>query len=38
MSGAQPEVEPFKIHVPQDVLDDLAWRLDHARFPHDFRQ
>jgi pimeloyl-ACP methyl ester carboxylesterase len=36
MAAGQDEVEPFRIHVAQDVLDDLAWRLDHARFPHDF--
>ena len=22
---------PFTIHVPDDVLDDLRWRLQHAR-------
>ena len=28
-------VEPFEVAVPQAVLDDLARRLEHARFPHD---
>ena len=27
------EVRPFTIHVPDDVLDDLRWRLEHTRFP-----
>jgi len=27
------EVRPFTIHVPDDVLDDLRWRLGHTRFP-----
>ena len=27
------EVRPFTIHVPDDVLEDLRWRLGHTRFP-----
>ena len=27
------EVRPFTIHVPDDVLEDLRWRLRHTRFP-----
>jgi Epoxide hydrolase N terminus len=27
------EVRPFTIHVPDDVLDDLRWRLGQTRFP-----
>jgi pimeloyl-ACP methyl ester carboxylesterase len=26
-------MEPFRIDVPQRALDDLAWRLRHARWP-----
>lgn len=29
-------IESFEVAVPQDVLDDLQYRLDHARFPHDY--
>ncbi len=25
------EARPFTIHVPDDVLDDLCWRLQRAR-------
>ena len=27
------EVRPFTIHVPDDVLNDLHWRLGQTRFP-----
>ncbi len=26
-------IEPFRIHVPDEVLDDLRYRLNHVRWP-----
>ncbi|EWS81814.1 epoxide hydrolase [Brachybacterium phenoliresistens] len=30
-----PEIRPFRLHVPDDVLEDLRWRLRHARLLED---
>ncbi len=28
------DIQPFKINIPQDQLDDLHDRLTHARLPN----
>ncbi len=28
--------EPFEVHFPQELLEDLRYRLTHTRFPEDF--
>jgi hypothetical protein len=30
---ATPEIAPFKVHVPQAVLEDLKKRLSDTRWP-----
>lgn len=31
--GSGMEPRSFRIHVPDVELDELAWRLDHTRWP-----
>jgi pimeloyl-ACP methyl ester carboxylesterase len=31
-----PDVEPFRIEIPQPDVDDLRSRLTNTRFPHDY--
>jgi pimeloyl-ACP methyl ester carboxylesterase len=31
------DVRPFKINISQEALDDLHYRLDHARYPNEIR-
>src|SRR6266567_9250283 len=33
IGGITMEVRPFIIHIPDDILDDLRWRLGQTRFP-----
>lgn len=33
ISDTQHNLSPFKIHVPDEVLDDLKYRPEHARWP-----
>jgi microsomal epoxide hydrolase len=33
MSDVRHDLSPFEIHVPDGVLDDLKYRLEHARWP-----
>jgi pimeloyl-ACP methyl ester carboxylesterase len=32
MTATEPEIRPYRLHVPRSLLDDLAARLDRARF------
>jgi len=33
LSSTVADIRPYKINVPQDVLDDLSYRLNHTRYP-----
>ena len=34
--SSKHDVKPFKIHIPEEQLEDLAARLKLTRFPDDF--